>query len=395
LPPRPLTPYKIPNAKLPPGTQPGPPNGDPMHKVMTRAQTRPGTRPPARRDSRRPGGIPPRAPSGGARHTTPDDGRPPGSPGDNGPNARTRPLDNRPPTTPGTSSTLPATRAGAQGVGSRQATRVSVQDGHSQQPAPIGVQGGSSHPSTRSGAQRSTPGQAARTTAQATRTAPQRPPTAPYPGTPATGPGAPHTARTPATSPSSPHPAHTAPTVPAQTPRRPVPPPRPTDHVAELLLLVLSGQRPVHSMLRHTVGQAYDELAELAERGPLRTRGPRPVVRDIGYYVPRDGAVEAFARIGAGDQLRAMAFRLELGRDHRWRCTAVELGGPRGRYGRTTDVRPHIPAPRTCKRAGPPQGWPGPSSRYGVTDTVAHCSRRPLTSCGDARPATACAAPRG
>ncbi|WP_329291667.1 Rv3235 family protein [Streptomyces pseudovenezuelae] len=118
--------------------------------------------------------------------------------------------------------------------------------------------------------------------------------------------------------------------VPAQTPRRPVAPqPRPTDLFADLLLAVLSGQRPVHSMLRHTAGRAYDELALLAERGPLRTRGTRPVVRDIGYYVPRQGAVEAFARIGAGDQLRAMAFRLEQGQDLRWRCTAVELGGAR------------------------------------------------------------------
>jgi len=119
--------------------------------------------------------------------------------------------------------------------------------------------------------------------------------------------------------------------VPAQALRRPVPQPRPTDLFADRLLAVLSGQRPVHWMLRHTAGRAYDELARLAERGPLRTlRGSRPVVRDIGYYVPRPGAVEAFARIGAGDQLRAMAFRLERGPDLRWRCTAVELGGPRG-----------------------------------------------------------------
>ncbi|MFE9686162.1 Rv3235 family protein [Streptomyces sp. NPDC006285] len=105
--------------------------------------------------------------------------------------------------------------------------------------------------------------------------------------------------------------------------------PRPTDLFAERLVEVLSGRRPVHSMLRHTAGRAYDELAWLAERGPLRTRGTRPVVRDIGYYIPRSGAVEAFARIGAGDQLRAMAFRLEQGQDLRWRCTAVELGGTR------------------------------------------------------------------
>ncbi|WP_406415726.1 Rv3235 family protein [Streptomyces sp. NBC_01614] len=133
------------------------------------------------------------------------------------------------------------------------------------------------------------------------------------------------------------------PTAPAPTPRtwrnpadgtgtldRPaVPQPRPTDVFADRLLLVLSGQRPVHWMLRHTAGRAYDELARLAELGLLRTRGTRPVVRDIGYFEPRPGAIEAFARIGAGDQLRAMAFRLEQGGDLRWRCTAVELGGPR------------------------------------------------------------------
>ncbi|WP_371647069.1 Rv3235 family protein [Streptomyces mirabilis] len=119
------------------------------------------------------------------------------------------------------------------------------------------------------------------------------------------------------------------PSPPSSSPSSPPPQPRPTDLFADRLLAVLSGQRPIHCMLRHTAGRAYDELAWLAERSPLRTRGTRPVVRDIGYYVPRPGAIEAFARIGAGDRLRAMAFRLEQGPDLRWRCTAVELGGPR------------------------------------------------------------------
>ncbi|WP_329217863.1 Rv3235 family protein [Streptomyces sp. NBC_01485] len=125
--------------------------------------------------------------------------------------------------------------------------------------------------------------------------------------------------------------ALTPPTVPAQTPRRPLSQPRPTDLFADRLLAVLTGQRPVHFMLRHTLGHAYDDLAHLAERGPLRStaHSARPVVRDIGYFVPRTGAIEAFARISAGDRLRAMAFRLELGTDRRWRCTAVELDGPR------------------------------------------------------------------
>ncbi|WP_435612518.1 Rv3235 family protein [Streptomyces sp. bgisy159] len=114
-------------------------------------------------------------------------------------------------------------------------------------------------------------------------------------------------------------------------PRRPaVPQQRPTDVFAERLLAVLSGRSPVHAMLRHTMGAAYDDLAHLAAHGPLRAaHGPRPVIRDIGYYEPRPGALEAFARIGTGDRLRAMAFRLERGPDQRWRCTAVELGGPR------------------------------------------------------------------
>ncbi|MGW3955264.1 Rv3235 family protein [Streptomyces sp. NPDC004752] len=151
------------------------------------------------------------------------------------------------------------------------------------------------------------------------------PPRTPTPRTPA-----PHTANRTATPAAVPVPADAVPDVPTGgTAPGAALPPRPTDLFADRLLAVLSGQRPVHWMLRHTVGRAYDELARLAEHGPLRTRGARPVVRDIGYYVPRRGAIEAFARIGAGDQLRAMAFRLEQGPDLRWRCTAVELGGPR------------------------------------------------------------------
>ncbi|CAM5429798.1 hypothetical protein SFUMM280S_10407 [Streptomyces fumanus] len=155
---------------------------------------------------------------------------------------------------------------------------------------------------------------------------------------------------------------------------------------AERLLAVLSGQRPVHSMLRHTAGRAYDELSRLAERGPLRTRGTHPVLRAIGYFEPRPGAVEVFARIGAGDQLRAMAFRLERGRDLRWRCTAVELGGavraPRGEGGEDSPkgrAPSGVPALRrpSCRR------------RYRAAGD------RVVTSCGAGRPWPACGAPRG
>ncbi|MFC5959121.1 Rv3235 family protein [Streptomyces pratens] len=258
-----------------------------MNKVMTRAQHRTGTRPPGRRDTRRPTGTtPPRIPAGGTDLAPPPgEGPPSPSPGA----ASTRPTDNRPPSF---TATTPAAPGRPRPL-----------------PLPLPVE----------------PAQEA--SVRAARAIPARAPRSTAPRPPhLTAVPAPLTAPAPLIHPAS---APAVPRVPAQAPRRPVPQPRPTDHFAELLLAVLSGQRPVHSMLRHTAGRAYDELADLAERGPLRTRGTRPVVRDIGYYVPREGALEVFARIGAGDRLRAMAFRLEQGHDLRWRCTAVELGGPR------------------------------------------------------------------
>ncbi|MFB9392092.1 Rv3235 family protein [Streptomyces coeruleoprunus] len=130
-----------------------------------------------------------------------------------------------------------------------------------------------------------------------------------------------------------------SPTVPLQV-RRPLPP-----HIAfaERLLAVLSGERPVHWMLGHTIGEAYDQLIRLAAANPLCDpaepggRGARPVLRRCGGSPPRPGVVEAYATIAAGGRVRAMAFRLELGVDRRWRCAAVELGGiPEDR---------HAPAP--------------------------------------------------
>ncbi|MBL1087106.1 hypothetical protein JK359_34945 [Streptomyces actinomycinicus] len=160
-----------------------------------------------------------------------------------------------------------------------------------------------------------------RPTATAT-TRPEPPRAAPEPALnpPPSARTAPTTARTgPGTPRNAAGTAHTGPGTAARQLR-------PTDLFADRLLAVLSGRRPVHWMLRHTAGRAYDELARLAERRPLRALGPSPVVHDIGYYVPSEGALEVFARIAAGDQLRAMAFRLELGKDLRWRCTAVETG---------------------------------------------------------------------
>ncbi|WP_413799606.1 Rv3235 family protein [Streptomyces iranensis] len=98
---------------------------------------------------------------------------------------------------------------------------------------------------------------------------------------------------------------------------------------ANRLVLTLSGQRPVHTLLGHALPAAYDQLIELAPHAPLRPAGERataPVVRRCGEYQPRHGVIEAFARIASGDRLTALAFRLELGADARWRCAAIDLG---------------------------------------------------------------------
>ncbi|MER7954410.1 Rv3235 family protein [Streptomyces sp. NPDC096030] len=95
---------------------------------------------------------------------------------------------------------------------------------------------------------------------------------------------------------------------------------------AERLLLVLSGQRPVHWMLGQTVGEAYEQLVQLAPTTPFGGPGIRPVLRSCRAQHAQD-ALEAFASIATDRGVRAMAFRLELGADRRWRCAAVELDG--------------------------------------------------------------------
>lgn len=103
---------------------------------------------------------------------------------------------------------------------------------------------------------------------------------------------------------------------------------------AERLLAVLSGRRPVHSLIGHTIGPAYDQLITLAPADPpqeraYETRRLSPVIHGCGRFTPGPGIIEAFARIATGDRLTALAFRLEQGPDLRWRCAAVELHGPR------------------------------------------------------------------
>ncbi len=105
---------------------------------------------------------------------------------------------------------------------------------------------------------------------------------------------------------------------------------RPPYWFACRLLLVLSGQRPVHSLLRYTRGPGYDALCHLAQHAPLRPSGAdrtTPAVLTARGSTPQNGVIEASARIVTGGSQRALAFRLEYCPDRRWRCTAVELDG--------------------------------------------------------------------
>ncbi|WP_406058775.1 Rv3235 family protein [Streptomyces sp. NBC_01077] len=155
-------------------------------------------------------------------------------------------------------------------------------------------------------------------------TQPQTQPQPPHPATATTRPRTPR----PRTAPGGP--AGTRPRGPAGThPRTSSPRTLPPHTVfAERLLAVLSGERPVHWMLGHTVGDAYEQLVRIAPETPLRSLGPRPVLRRCSVQLDDDRtAVEAFATIATGPRVRAMAFRLERGADQRWRCAAVELDG--------------------------------------------------------------------
>ncbi|MFD2122198.1 Rv3235 family protein [Streptomyces cirratus] len=63
-------------------------------------------------------------------------------------------------------------------------------------------------------------------------------------------------------------------------------------------------------------------------RTPSATASPRSCAT-AAASTPGPGVIEAFARVATGDRVSAMAFRLELGPDLRWRCAAIEIHGPR------------------------------------------------------------------
>lgn len=98
---------------------------------------------------------------------------------------------------------------------------------------------------------------------------------------------------------------------------------------------IAAGDRPLTQVLRHTVPEVYDDLAERARTvrvasgagtGVPRGAGPaRPQLVGVRTALVRDDAIEASAHVRYGRRSRAVAARFEVVRD-RWQCVALAWG---------------------------------------------------------------------
>lgn len=113
---------------------------------------------------------------------------------------------------------------------------------------------------------------------------------------------------------------------PRPTPRRELPEPqRWAGRLAQAIVEVLAGDRPMAQLVRWTSGEVYEQLQQRSVASTARTatersvRG-RSVVRSVRLCEPADGVVEASATVLDGRRYRALVLRLE-GLDGRWQCT--------------------------------------------------------------------------
>jgi hypothetical protein len=122
-----------------------------------------------------------------------------------------------------------------------------------------------------------------------------------------------------------------APNEPAGTPHQPSPDPHTwAGTLAQAVVEVLAGDRPVGQLLRWTTGRIYADVSRRAaatarECTAVRAGRARAVVRRVHVSQPADGVAEASAVVSDGRRTRAMALRLQRD-DGRWLCTALELG---------------------------------------------------------------------
>jgi hypothetical protein len=100
--------------------------------------------------------------------------------------------------------------------------------------------------------------------------------------------------------------------------------------LAQAVVEVLAGDRPVAQLLRWTTARIYTELGRRAavagrECTAVRAGRARAVVRRVHVFQPAEGVAEASAVLSDGRRTRAMALRLQSD-GGRWLCTALELG---------------------------------------------------------------------
>lgn len=114
---------------------------------------------------------------------------------------------------------------------------------------------------------------------------------------------------------------------PQPTPTELLPDPvRATAQVAQAIVDVLSGLRPLGQLNQYTSDTVRELLRTRQKVRTIDRRGRRlPRVISLRVTTPRPSVIEASVIVGGSPRARAIALRLE-GLDGRWQCTALELG---------------------------------------------------------------------
>lgn len=97
-----------------------------------------------------------------------------------------------------------------------------------------------------------------------------------------------------------------------------------TAMIAQAVVEILAGRRPVTQVLRWVDPEIYRRIQRSAPPRP-GGRGGVPVrVRRVRVSTSPEGAVEAVAVVDDGTRCRAMTLRLEA-LERRWLCTALDI----------------------------------------------------------------------
>lgn len=100
-----------------------------------------------------------------------------------------------------------------------------------------------------------------------------------------------------------------------------------TARIAQVLIDVMVGQRPVSQLNSVTTASVRADILRTVEGLPISTSALRVRLQVVSVRVTTPGptVVEASAVIRGTQRSRAMALRLE-GLDGRWLCTALRVG---------------------------------------------------------------------